>query len=576
MATRAPPRSPRPSIISSPSRRRRAPSTTRISTHSTTPISITPWCAISCWCTTRRRSAKRGAASARRSSAGCGGRAATASAKPCSAEAANERSDPRRRRDQPVASREDAAPPGCAEESARDQNRGAGPLDRAHRRRQGQVDRRLRHGVALPRSRHARRHRAIRQGRLGYRRARRPGALPRSRDLPRDGRGLHLGHAGSRPRHRRRARRLGIGKSDDRRPVLSLGIAGRAQHRLALRVFAARRGHGSAQSEAARPACYRHGAQRAGRTHRGRRSRHRDELGQASVSRRGQGASRDRVLMTRALMLQGTGSDVGKSLLVAGLARAFTRRGLSVLPFKPQNMSNNAAVTEEGGEIGRAQALQARACRVTPITDMNPVLLKPQSEGVAQLVVSGHVHSALSARDYRALAPSLLPQVLAAFQRSSARADLVLIEGAGSPAEINLRAGDIANMGFAEAADVPVVLLGDIERGGVIAQLIGTYALLSQSERDRLAGYIVNKFRGDPRLFDGGIAAIGERTGLSCFGVVPYFPDAALLPAEDSMALATRKYPRRLSDRAAIGAADRPIRVAVPVLQRIANFDDLD
>src|SRR3954463_14163068 len=226
--------------------------------------------------------------------------------------------------------------------------------------------------------------------------------------------------------------------------------------------------------------------------------------------------------MTRALMLQGTGSDVGKSLLVAGLARAFTRRGLRVRPFKPQNMSNNAAVTEDGGEIGRAQALQARGCGVSPTTDMNPVLLKPQSDGMAQLVVCGRVHSALSAREYRAFAPSLLPQLLAAFHRLAASADLVLVEGAGSPAEINLRAGDIANMGFAEAADLPVALVGDIERGGVIAQLVGTHSLLSTTERARLAGYVVNKFRGDIRLFDGGIAAIGKRTGLSCFGVVPY------------------------------------------------------
>ena len=293
--------------------------------------------------------------------------------------------------------------------------------------------------------------------------------------------------------------------------------------------------------------------------------------------------------MTRALMLQGTGSDVGKSLLVAGLARAFTRRGLSVRPFKPQNMSNNAAVTEEGGEIGRAQALQARACGVLPSIDMNPVLLKPQADGIAQLVVSGRVHSSLSARDYRAFAPSLLPQVLAAFHRLQSDADLVLVEGAGSPVEINLRAGDIANMGFAEAADVPVVLIGDIERGGVIAQLVGTYALLSQSERDRLVGYIVNKFRGDPRLFDGGIAAIGERTDLACFGVVPYFPDAALLPAEDSMALRANDAPtptlpreggredRRASgERAGAFAKGDCVKIAVPLLPRIANFDDLD
>src|SRR5712671_2871644 len=247
--------------------------------------------------------------------------------------------------------------------------------------------------------------------------------------------------------------------------------------------------------------------------------------------------------MTRALMLQGTGSDVGKSLLVAGLARAFTRRGLRVRPFKPQNMSNNAAVTADGGEIGRAQALQARACGVMPSIDMNPVLLKPQSDGVAQLVVTGRVRGAYGARDYRGLAPSLLPEVLVAFDRLAGSADLVLVEGAGSPAEINLRAGDIANMGFAEAADVPVALIGDIERGGVIAQLVGTHALLSQSERGRLVGYIVNKFRGDIRLFDGGIAAIGERTGLACFGVVPYFADASLLPAEDSMALSPTAAP---------------------------------
>src|SRR5947207_8664093 len=236
--------------------------------------------------------------------------------------------------------------------------------------------------------------------------------------------------------------------------------------------------------------------------------------------------------MTRALMLQGTGSDVGKSLLVAGLARAFTRRGLKVRPFKPQNMSNNAAVTADGGEIGRAQALQARACGVAPVTDMNPVLLKPQSDGAAQIVLCGRVHGAASARDYRALAPSLLPSVLAAFGRLAGAADLVLVEGAGSPAEINLRTGDIANMGFAEAADVPVALIGDIERGGVIAQLVGTHTLLSPSEQARLVGYIVNKFRGDPRLFDAGITAIGERTGLACFGVVPYFTEAAPLPPD--------------------------------------------
>src|SRR5512135_2405346 len=207
----------------------------------------------------------------------------------------------------------------------------------------------------------------------------------------------------------------------------------------------------------------------------------------------------------RALMLQGTGSDVGKSLLVDGLGRAFTRRGLRVRPFRPQNMSNNAAVTGDGGEIGRAQALQARACGVAAEIDMNPVLLKPQADGTAQVVLNGHVHRTASARDYRALAPALLPAVLAAFHRLAGAADLVLVEGAGSPAEINLRAGDIANMGFAEAADVPVVLIGDIERGGVFAHVVGTLALLSASERARVAGFVINRFRGDLSLLQPGL-----------------------------------------------------------------------
>jgi adenosylcobyric acid synthase len=298
--------------------------------------------------------------------------------------------------------------------------------------------------------------------------------------------------------------------------------------------------------------------------------------------------------MTRALMIQGTGSDVGKSLITAGLARAFTRRGLRVRPFKPQNMSNNAAVTADGGEIGRAQALQARACGIEPATDMNPVLLKPQAGGTAQIVLCGKVLRSAAARDYRALAPSLLPAVLGAFERLATGADLILVEGAGSPAEINLRPGDIANMGFAEAADVPVALVGDIDRGGVIAQLVGTHALLSAAERARLVGYIVNKFRGDPRLFDGGIAAITERTGLPCFGVVPWFPEAHLLPAEDSMALSAPHpptpsarvppSPRRRGEGLGAGTLPLPargergsqVKIAVPLLPHIANFDDLD
>ncbi|MBC7953703.1 MAG: cobyric acid synthase [Rhodospirillaceae bacterium] len=262
-------------------------------------------------------------------------------------------------------------------------------------------------------------------------------------------------------------------------------------------------------------------------------------------------------------MFQGTGSDVGKSLLVAGLARAFTRRGLAVRPFKPQNMSNNAAVTTDGGEIGRAQALQARACGVAPVSDMNPVLLKPQSDLGAQVVVQGRVLTTAGARDYYRLKPSLLPAVLESFRRLSAQADLMLVEGAGSAAEVNLRAADIANMGFAEAADVPVILIGDIDRGGVIASIVGTWELLPESERRRLKGYVINKFRGDPSLFQPAIDIIAARTGLPCLGVLPWFADAALLPAEDAASLKTQ-------------AGSGSFHVVVPQLSRIANFDDFD
>src|ERR1700741_4381586 len=217
--------------------------------------------------------------------------------------------------------------------------------------------------------------------------------------------------------------------------------------------------------------------------------------------------------MTRALMLQGTGSDVGKSLLVAGVARALTPQGLRVRPFKPQNMSNNAAVTADGGEIGRAQALQARACGLAPLADMNPVLLKPQAEGAAQIVLCGRVHGTAAARQYRAMAPSLLPMVLAAFDRLAFRAPPALVEGAGSPDEINLRAGDIANMGFAEAADVPVALVGDIDRGGVIAAVVGTRTVIDPADAAMIRGFIINKFRGDPALFEDGYRQIEERSG---------------------------------------------------------------
>jgi adenosylcobyric acid synthase len=267
-----------------------------------------------------------------------------------------------------------------------------------------------------------------------------------------------------------------------------------------------------------------------------------------------------------AIMLQGTGSDVGKSLLTAGLGRAYLRRGLRVRPFKPQNMSNNAAVTAEGGEIGRAQALQARACGLAPTTDMNPVLLKPQSEVGAQVVVCGRVWGSAQAEAYQALKPDLLPAVLESFDRLAEGADLLLVEGAGSAAEVNLRAGDIANMGFAEAAHVPVALVGDIDRGGVIASIVGTWHLLSPEERALLAGVIVNKFRGQVRLFDGGLAVIARETGLAAFGVVPWFADAHRLPAEDALAV----------EHPAEAKAAARIKVAVPVVSRIANFDDLD
>lgn len=267
--------------------------------------------------------------------------------------------------------------------------------------------------------------------------------------------------------------------------------------------------------------------------------------------------------MARAIMIQGTGSNVGKSLLVAGLARAFANRGLRVRPFKPQNMSNNAAVTEDGGEIGRAQALQARAARVAPRVAMNPVLLKPESETGAQVIFCGRPRATLSAADYAREKPALLRAILECFQSLAAEADLVLIEGAGSPAEINLRAGDLANMGFAEAAEVPVILVGDIDRGGVIAQIVGTQAVLAAQDAARITGFAVNRFRGDPTLFTDGMTAIEDRTGWPSLGLVPWFADAWRLPAEDVLDLRS-------------GPGGDGLVVAVPRLGRIANFDDLD
>jgi adenosylcobyric acid synthase len=262
------------------------------------------------------------------------------------------------------------------------------------------------------------------------------------------------------------------------------------------------------------------------------------------------------------VMIQGAGSNVGKSLLVAGLCRHFARLGLTTRPFKPQNMSNNAAVAD-GGEIGRAQALQARACGVRPHVDMNPVLLKPESETGAQVIVQGQRLTTVRARDYATLKPQLMRPVLESFHRLTGSADLVIVEGAGSPAEVNLRAGDIANMGFARAAAVPVILTGDIDRGGVIAQLVGTQAVLDPDDAAMIRGFLVNKFRGDPRLFDDGYRLIEARTGWPGLGVVPWFSQAHRLPAEDAADLGGTR---------GTGA----FRIAVPHLNRIANFDDLD
>ncbi|WP_420402602.1 cobyric acid synthase [Nisaea sp.] len=270
-------------------------------------------------------------------------------------------------------------------------------------------------------------------------------------------------------------------------------------------------------------------------------------------------------MRAKTLMFQGTGSDVGKSVLVAGLCRLAVRHGLRVRPFKPQNMSNNAAVTVDGGEIGRAQALQARAAGVEPHTDMNPVLLKPESDLGAQVVVQGKVRGHARARAYQAMKPDLLSAVCDSFERLRSDADLILVEGAGSPAEVNLRAGDIANMGFAEAVDCPVVLIGDIDRGGVIAALVGTHKVIPPAERDRVAAFLINKFRGDVSLFDAGLRIVTDHTGWPSLGVIPYFPEARKLPAEDAVALENT-----------LQAEGGRVKIAVPRLSRIANFDDLD
>ena len=294
-------------------------------------------------------------------------------------------------------------------------------------------------------------------------------------------------------------------------------------------------------------------------------------------------------------MFMGTGSDVGKSLIVAGLCRLLSNRGMRVRPFKPQNMSNNAAVTADGGEIGRAQALQARACRVAPSVHMNPVLLKPQSMIGAQIIVQGRMQGSAKAREFQAIKPTLMPAVLESFSRLKSEADIVLVEGAGSASEINLRANDIANMGFARAANVPVMLIGDIDRGGVIASIVGTHTVVDVADRAMIKGFLINRMRGDLSLFADGVAAIERMTGWTSLGIVPHFEDAHRLPAEDALALRDavrwlgkaglgtrdaglgrkRGMRNRLSSESRVPSPGR-VRIAVPVLPRIANFDDLD
>lgn len=263
------------------------------------------------------------------------------------------------------------------------------------------------------------------------------------------------------------------------------------------------------------------------------------------------------------LMVQGTTSDAGKSTLVTALCRWLLRQGVAVVPFKPQNMALNSAVTADGGEIGRAQAVQAQACGLAPHTDMNPVLLKPNSDTGAQVIIHGRAVTSMNAvayHDYKAIA---MQAVLASHQRLQAAYPVVMVEGAGSPAEINLRAGDIANMGFAEAVDCPVILVADINRGGVFAHLVGTLELLSASEQARVKGFVINRFRGDIALLQPGLDWLEQRTGKPVLGVLPYVTDLHL-EAEDAI-------DARQPDK-----AERVLKVIVPVLPRISNHTDFD
>ncbi|MES2935613.1 MAG: cobyric acid synthase [Pseudomonadota bacterium] len=260
-------------------------------------------------------------------------------------------------------------------------------------------------------------------------------------------------------------------------------------------------------------------------------------------------------------MVQGTTSDAGKSTVVAALCRLLARRGIKVVPFKPQNMALNSAVTSDGGEIGRAQALQAQAAGLAPHTDMNPVLLKPSSDTGAQVIIHGKVRADMNARDYHQYKTIAMAAVLESHQRLLAQYDAVIVEGAGSPAEINLRDRDIANMGFAEAVDCPVILVADIDRGGVFAHFVGTLACLSQSERDRIVGFVINRFRGDISLLEPGLDWLEKETGKPVLAVLPYL-HGLFLDAEDAIQISQAKGGK--------------FRIAVPVLPRISNHTDFD
>ncbi|PHQ81123.1 MAG: cobyric acid synthase CobQ [Coxiella sp. (in: Bacteria)] len=269
-------------------------------------------------------------------------------------------------------------------------------------------------------------------------------------------------------------------------------------------------------------------------------------------------------MLAKTLMIQGTSSDAGKSTLVAALCRILKRQGYSVAPFKPQNMALNSAVTADGGEIGRAQALQAKACGIAAHTDMNPVLIKPNSDCDAQVIVQGRAAFNMQAIEFTSYKERVFPAVLESYQRLQQQYDYIIVEGAGSPAEINLRENDIANMGFAEAVDCPVLLIADIERGGVFAQCVGTLALLSESEQRRIKGFVINRFRGEKRLLDSGLTWLEERTKKPVIGVLPFIKEL-YLSAED--AIVTQQ---------AVSTNKTLFNVIVPMLPRISNHTDFD